>query len=122
MHLRSNSLTLQTFEKTLEFNLLKTTINLTDARLIAFELRKKRQELGITIQQMSKLVNFSQQELVAIENADMNGFDRDLNKLAEALMMYSQYFDNPSSHQSSNNDYKLNSQIVSVSIPWFLRK
>lgn len=122
MHLRSNSLTLQTFEKTLEFNLLKTTINLTDARLIAFELRKKRQELGITIQQMSKLVNFSQQELVAIENADMNGFDRDLNKLAEALMMYSQYFDNPSSHQSSNNDYKLNSQIVSVSIPRFLRK
>ncbi len=122
MHLRSNSLTLQTFEKTLEFDLLKKTINLTDAKLIAFELRKKRQELGITIQQMSKLVNFSQQELVAIENADMNGFDRDLNKLAEALMMYSQYFDNPSSHQSSNNDYKLNSQIASVSIPRFLRK
>lgn len=109
-------------KKTLGLHLLKTTINLTDARLIAFELRKKRQELGITIQQMSKLVNFSQQELVAIENADMNGFDRDLNKLAEALMMYSQYFDNPSSHQSSNNDYQLNSQIASVSIPRFLRK
>ncbi len=109
-------------KKTLEFELLKKTINLTDAKLIAFELRKKRQDLGITIQQMSKVVNFSQQELVAIENADMNGFDRDLNKLAEALMMYSQYFDNLSSHQSSNNDYQFNSQIVSVSIPRFLRK
>lgn len=101
---------------------MKLPKNLADAKLVALELRKKRQELGITIQQMSKLVNFSQQELVSIENAEINGFDRNLNKLAEALVEYSQYFHIYSLHQSTNDDYQLNSQIVSASIPRFLRK